>query len=167
MESLKLLPASLVLLTASFMQGCHSNPTQHAVEPAPVLMVCEHGSVKSVMAASLFNQGAADRHLPFRAIARGVNPDSTVPPRIAEALGQEGVDVKDFVPVRVSSEDVSAASRVIAIGVAPTVLSPDAKTTIDTWNDVPAASENYGAARASLKQHVDALLTELQQSRKR
>jgi arsenate reductase (thioredoxin) len=166
MESLKLLPTSLLLLTASFVQGCHSNPT-HAVEPSPVLMVCEHGSVKSVMAASLFNQGAAERHLPFRAIARGVNPDSAVPAPIAAALGQEGVDVKDFIPVRVSGADVSGAARVVAIGVAPTVLSPDAKITIDTWNDVPAASENYGAARASLKQHVDALLTELQQSRKR
>jgi arsenate reductase len=167
MESLKVWLAPLLLSAASFIQGCHAIPTEPAAEPAPVLMVCEHGSVKSVMAASLFNQGAAERHLPFRAIARGVNPDSAVPDPIATALGQEGVDVKDFVPVRVSSEDVSAASRVVAIGVAPTVLSPDAKISIETWNDVPAASENYGAARASLKQHVDALLTQLQQSRKR
>jgi arsenate reductase len=167
MNSLKLLPSSLLLLAASFIQGCHSNPIPHVVEPAPVLMVCEHGSVKSVMAASLFNQGAAERHLPFRAIARGVNPDSAVPAPIATALAQDGIDVKDFVPARVSDEEISAAPRVIAIGVASRVLSPDAKITIDTWNDVPAASENYGAARASLKQHVDALLTELQHSRKR
>lgn len=166
MDFLKLLPALLLVLTATTLEGCHTNATsQQVTEPAPVLLVCEHGSVKSVMAAALFNQGAADRHLPFRAIARGVTPDSAVPAFIATALGQEGLDVKDFVPVRVSEADVAHASRVVAIGVDPDLLSPGAEVSIDKWGDVPAASENYSAARASLKKHVDALLTELQQSR--
>jgi len=133
--------------------------------PAPVLFVCEHGSVKSLMAASLFNQAAAKRHLPFRAIARGVTPDASVPAQVAAALTEEGFIVKDFVPARFSEVDVGSASRIIAIGVDPSVLSPDSKAPIDTWNDVPAASVNYSAARASLQQHIDALLTVLQKQR--
>src|SRR4051812_963214 len=116
MEFFKAWLAPLLLSAISFLPGCPAAPAAHSAAPAPVLMVCEHGSVKSVMAASLFNRGAAERHLPFRAIARGVNPDLAVPAPIALALGQEGVDVSDFVPVRVSGEDVSAASRVVAIG---------------------------------------------------
>jgi protein-tyrosine-phosphatase len=158
----------LVLVGAKLFYGSHTTAAgQQTNEPAPVLMICEHGSVKSVMAASLFNQGAAERHLPYRALARGITPDPAVPAPIAIALGQEGFDVKDFVPVRVSGAEIAHASRVVAIGVEPAVLSPGADISIDTWSDVPAASENYSAARASLEQHVDALLTELQQSRAR
>jgi protein-tyrosine-phosphatase len=127
-------------------------------------MVCEHGSVKSLMAASLFNQAAAERRLPFRAIARGVTPDPSVPPAIAAAMAKEGFDVKAFVPLRVSEAEVSQASRVVAISVEPVAVSPDAKVAIEAWRDVPAASVDYAAARASLKQHVDALLDELQAS---
>ena len=59
------------------------------------------------------------------------------------------------------------ASRIIAIGVDPAALNAAANVPIATWNDVPAASVNYSAASASLRQHVDALLNELQQKRDR
>ena len=147
--------AVLLLVVGIAVVGCRTT--------APVLMVCEHGSVKSLMAASLFNQAAAERHLPYRAISRGVNPDPSVPPPIVAALAQEGFDVKDFVPARFSGADLAGASRVIAIGVDPAAVSPGANVPIDTWSDVPAASVDYGAARASLKRHIDALLNELQQ----
>jgi hypothetical protein len=68
-------------------------------------------------------------------------------------------------PVAVSAEDVAHASRVIAIGVPPAAASPGGAVAVETWSDVPAASVNYSAARASLAQHVDALLNELQQER--
>src|ERR1700741_2821321 len=55
-------------------------PAADLANRAPVLMICEHGSVKSVMAATLFNQAAIERKLPFRAIPRGVTPDAAVPP---------------------------------------------------------------------------------------
>jgi len=154
----KISPAVLLMVAIINTAGCRT------VEPAPapVLMVCEHGSVKSLMAASLFNQAAVERRLPYRAIARGVNPDPSVPAPIAAALAQEGIDVKEYVPTRFSGAEVAGASRVIAIGVDPVALSPAANVPIDSWSDVPAASVNYGAARDSLKQHVDALLNEMQ-----
>ena len=152
-----------LLLTVPLVQGCHT-PADRVVaaEPEPVLMICEHGSVKSLMGASLFNRAAEERHLPFRAIARGVTPDAAVPPAIAEALAQEGVQAREFVPRRVSETDLAQASKVVAIGVEPAVLDAPASVTIETWTDVPAASVDYDAARASLQQHVDALLTTLQ-----
>ena len=84
---------------------------------------------------------------------------------IAEALAQEGFAVKDFVPRRVSETDLAQASKVVAIGVEPGVLNAPEGVAIETWADVPAASANYGGARASLQQHVDALLATLQRDR--
>ncbi|MGB5132925.1 MAG: hypothetical protein WBO00_09940 [Steroidobacteraceae bacterium] len=51
---------------------------QHA--DSQIALVCEHGSVKSLIAASLFDRAAGQRGLPFRAVSRGVNPEQHVPP---------------------------------------------------------------------------------------
>jgi len=159
-------PVAVLLMVLASLAACHSSGEgRPRAEQAAVLMVCEHGSVKSLMAASLFNRAAAERHLPFRAIARGVTPDPAVPAPIVAAMAQEGFDVKDYVPVAVSGADIANASRVIAIGVQRAALSAGPVVAIDSWSDVPAASVNYSAARASLARHVDALLIDLQQER--
>ena len=132
---------------------------------APVLFVCEHGSVKSLMAASYFNRKARERNLPYHAIARGTSPDEAVPEGIARHLGDDGFDVRDFKPVRVSGTDLATASRVVLIGVPSTAL-PDAKSlSAERWDDVPPASIDYLAARKALEQHIDQLLDELQATR--
>lgn len=40
--------------------------------PQQVVFVCEHGNVKSLMAASYFNQLAAQRGLRWRAVSREI-----------------------------------------------------------------------------------------------
>jgi arsenate reductase (thioredoxin) len=127
-----------------------------------VVFVCEHGNVKSLMAASYFNQLATQRGLPFRAISRGAAPDSTtVPKPIVAGLHADGVDVSVFHPSKIAAADVADAARVVAIG---TELPADASTEesrIERWNDVPPASTSYDAARSSLKAHVAELLDRL------
>jgi arsenate reductase len=152
--------AFLVCVAAS---GCRTTDPQ-VEEPAPILMVCEHGSVKSLMAASLFNRAAMERRLPFRAIARGVSPDPAVPPAIEAALARDGYDVKRFVPLKVSDSELRSAARVVAISLGPGALTLESGTRIDSWRDVPAASTDYAAAMASLERHVDSLLDELERS---
>jgi protein-tyrosine-phosphatase len=129
---------------------------------APIVMICEHGSVKSLMAASFFNQESAARNLPFRAIARGITPDATVPGAIASALGHDGFEVSSFTPQRASAADLAHAPRIVAIGVDLAPLKPTASAPIEKWNDVPAASLDYASARAALKQHVNVMLDELE-----
>jgi len=146
--------------------GCHS-PTraQRQTEIAPVVFVCEHGNVKSLIGASLFNQVAEERGLPFRALSRGVTPEAGVPTKIAEALRGEGVEVASFKPQPLSSLDVSQASRVIAIGVDLSSFSSAARVPIEVWNDVPPASVDFAASRAALLSHIDVMLDELQAER--
>lgn len=127
-----------------------------------ILFVCERGNVKSLMAASYFNQLAAQRGLPWRAVARGISPDSpTVPKNIAAALLAEGVDVSEFHPVKVDATDAAEAARIVMIGTdLPARVGADEQR-IERWNDVPPASTSYDAARSSLKAHVAELLEQL------
>src|SRR5262245_21250627 len=120
----RLLPVLLLLVAGAAVaqtpadQGITS-PIAPAVvvQPTPVVFVCEHGSAKSLLGASLFNREATKRGLPYRAIARGVTPDAFVPTKLAAILKAEGFDVSGFKPERVSSTDLATATRVVAIGV--------------------------------------------------
>lgn len=151
---------TIVVGIAAIIAACAA--PQPAPQPplAQVLFVCEHGNVKSLMAASYFNRMAEERGLPFRGVSRGSAPDSTtVPDAIVRALHADGFDVSDFRPVAVSREDVAESLRVIAIGVA--LPATAAASDVEHWSDVPAASTSYPASRDSLRSHVKELLDEL------
>ncbi len=143
--------------------GCSVSRKFSQSNVAQVLFVCEHGNVKSLMAASYFNQLAQKRQLPLRAVSRGSAPDSTtVPLAIVQGLRGDGFDVSSFHPSAVSASDVSASQRVITIG---TALPKDSQSSnpskIEQWNDVPPASVDYSAARDSLNGHVRKLVEQL------
>jgi hypothetical protein len=67
-------------------------------KPAPVVFVCEHGSVRSLIAMDYFNRSAGERGLAYRAGARGTAPDATVPGPVREGLREDGFVVSGFVP---------------------------------------------------------------------
>jgi arsenate reductase (thioredoxin) len=127
---------------------------------ATVVFVCEHGSVKSLIATSLLERAARERGIDVRAVSRGLEPDERVPPKIAAALLADGFDVAQFQPRALDETDVAGATRVIGIGVdlSGHEVPPSA---LRSWNDVPPASGDYAAARTSLERHIEALLDEL------
>ena len=127
--------------------------------PAPVVFVCEHGTVKSVIAAEIFNKRAAERKLAVRAVSRGLSPDPAIPAAVADNLAKDGFDVAGFQAVKLAAEDVKGAAHVVAIGV-KTPLLDDAKA-VTRWTDVPPASTQYVAARDAMAKRVDALLDDL------
>ena len=153
------------LIASLLVAACVASTNRAAAADSQVLFVCEHGNVKSLMAASYFNQIASERGLPFRAVSRGTAPDSTtVPPVIVTGLRDDGVDVAAFHPVAVGAADVSASRRVILIN---TVLPTSAQVTgveSEQWNDVPPATADYAAARAALKRHIGRLIGDLENS---
>ena len=52
------------------------------------VFVCEHGTVKSVVALELFTRLACEKDLTFQAVSRGTRPDLTVPVAVREGLGR-------------------------------------------------------------------------------
>lgn len=57
-----------------------------------ILFLCSHGGAKSVIAASYFNRLAAERDLPFVAVAAAAeDPYDAVPAPVADYLDDEGL----------------------------------------------------------------------------
>jgi chromate transporter len=76
-------------------------------KPARVVFVCEHGSVKSLIAMDYFNRSARKRGLKYRAVARGTAPEATVPGPVREGLRGDGFVVSGFVPRLFNASDVA------------------------------------------------------------
>lgn len=126
--------------------------------PAVVVFVCEHGSAKSVVAASHFNALAGARGLEVRAVARGTVPDAELPAGVLAGLSRDGREPATLKPTKLEPNEVALALRVIAFLDLPADLDPDHRAT--RWQ-VPAVSVDYEAARAVIVQRVEALLDEL------
>jgi arsenate reductase len=134
---------------------------------ATVVFVCEHGNVKSLIAREWFNRLAARRGLGVRAVSRGVKPEASVPPAIAEALRSDGFDVKGFEPRAFNAADATAAVHIVGIGVDLSSVGGRGDVPLDTWDGIPPASERYAASRDALRSRIEALLETLVAERRR
>jgi protein-tyrosine-phosphatase len=150
-----------------FLVACHSE-TARAEDASTdaVVFVCERGSVKSLVAALLFNKRAAERGSSIRAVARGMSPDAAVPRRIADALRDDNFDVADFRPQALSNHDIEQAAMLVTIGVDPARIDPKPSVPLNQWNDVPG-SASYTLMHQSLLRHVDEILSAAEISRRR
>jgi arsenate reductase (thioredoxin) len=130
--------------------------------PAPVVVfVCEHGSAKSLVAASLFERLARERGLVVKAVSRGTDPDAEVPAGVVEALRGDGFDVSAFRPEALTAADARSAARVVAIGVDLSEAA-SAGGRVESWSDIPPVSSGYPAARAALMARIEVLLRGLE-----
>jgi protein-tyrosine-phosphatase len=124
-----------------------------------IVFVCLHGSVKSQMAAAQFNRIARERGLPYTAISRGVDIDSSIPTRIRDGLNMEGLAPLDDVPKTLTPEEAAGAAKVIAFDSVPDDKRGVAE--INYWSDVPPATQDYSAARDVIVRHIDDLVPSL------
>jgi arsenate reductase (thioredoxin) len=158
---------SLALVAALLIGSCAGSASRVPPAESQVLFVCEHGNVKSLMAASYFNRLANQRGLPYQAVSRGTAPDSTtVPPAIIAGLLGEGFNVAEYHPVAVGVGDVSTSRRVVLINTALPDTAQLPGTAVEQWTDVPPASVDYAAASAALKRHVQTLIDDLSHSKR-
>jgi arsenate reductase (thioredoxin) len=129
--------------------------------PGRVVFVCEHGNVKSLIAREWFNRLAAERGLEVRAVSRGLAPEASVPPAIAERLRGDGFDVRGFEPRALEPADVVRAARLVVIGAEPPTWASGPDVAVDRWEGIPPASERYEASRDALREKIAALVESL------
>jgi arsenate reductase (thioredoxin) len=128
-----------------------------------IVFLCPHGAAKSVIAAA-YCQQIADRHnLPLHATAAGTEPDAEFSPAVLELLHTEGIDIADQRPRRVTSEELTAASRIISLGCDLADL-PATGIVVEHWDDVPPPSQDLLLARDRIRAHVEQLLETLQRA---
>jgi arsenate reductase len=121
-----------------------------------ILFVCLHGAAKSLVAASHFQRLAGERGVKARAEFAGTEPDPALTPAAVAGLLAEGIDVRGQRPRRVTGDDIRRASRVVSFGCDLGALAPGIP--VERWDDVPAVSENYQAARDAIVSRLPALL---------
>jgi protein-tyrosine-phosphatase len=150
----------LACLAVPFASG--QNPRQPADKTQTIVFVCPHGSAKSVVAARFFNRMAAERGLPYRAVARGIEPESTIPPDVREPLRGDGFEIgADEKPVPLDTVEIRSASAVVAIICKLPPAHSSAARESSAWTDVPDVSDGYGAARDKIVAHLNDLMSKL------
>lgn len=122
-----------------------------------VLFVCLHGAAKSVVAAAHFRRLAGARGLGVDAVAAGAEPDPELTPAAVDGLAGDGLVARPSRPRPVTPYDLTAATRVVSFGCAV----EGGTTPTERWDDVPAVSEGYAAARDRIVARVERLVTEL------
>jgi protein-tyrosine-phosphatase len=129
-------------------------------ETAPrgrVLFVCLHGAAKSVVAAAHFRRRAEARGLPVDAVSAGTEPDAELTPAAVTGLAGDGLAARPSRPRPVTLHDLATATRVVTFGCD---VGADA-TPVERWDDVPAVSDGYAAARDRIVARVDQLVIQL------
>ena len=126
-------------------------------QPTGVVFVCEHGSVKSLVAMEHFNREARQRGLPYRAVARGTAPGPAVPAPVREGLRADGFDVSSFVPQPLRATDVDNAALDVSFDddIANTL---GGRTRYLKWDDLPGVLGDYSRGRDAIVRQVDTLI---------
>lgn len=140
---------AVMLLSASTLAA--QQPNKVAV------FVCEHGAGKSVIAAAYFNKVAAERGIPYRAVARGTSPDPEFGATTVEGLRADGLAIPTGNPQKVSDGDLKEASVLVTMSAEVKNASPLKKV---EWNDVPSPSD-YRKSRDAIRSRVEKLVDEL------
>jgi protein-tyrosine-phosphatase len=138
----------------------HSSPAEGPSAPV-VVFVCEHGSSKSVIAAAHFNELAERKGLPYRAVSRGIQPDSRIAEAVQSGLLADGLDVRSWTPKRLSEVDLKRAMRVVTLNCQLRESKAFVAAKRIEWADLPAVSDGYATARAAIVLHVNELLRSL------
>jgi protein-tyrosine-phosphatase len=124
-----------------------------------IVFVCEHGAALSVVSAAYFNKIAKEEHLNMHAIARGTDPQEDISVSAREGLNSDGLPFETKRPQMLSSTDAARARRIVTFTSLPAKYSGLAP--VESWNNVPPTSANYGRARDAILKHLRALIRQL------
>ncbi len=124
--------------------------------PSTIVLVCEHGAAKSILAAAYFNKLAGEKGLNLRAVARGTNPDQALSPQAVTGLQEDGLTPSESAPRKLSLAEVESAQRIIAF--CQLQVEYQGKAPIELWDNVPPVSENYENARNAIIERIGHLL---------
>ena len=126
-------------------------------KPMNVVFVCHHGAARSVIAAELLRRLADERGQLVRSSAFGLEPDAEIPPHVVAGLRSDGVDISDRRPEGLTEDAFIGADQVVAMGCDVTSSVP-----VVQWDDIPAVSDGYDAARTAIVARLEQLLLSLQ-----
>jgi arsenate reductase (thioredoxin) len=131
----------------------------------PVLFVCEHGTVRSLLAKVLFEEYAAEVGLDTKAVSRGTRADSVVPPWMQQGLAADHVALGSWRPETLRPDDLTNASFVVSFDI-PIAATAGARVPQAHWDSLPSVSKDYATGRDAIKVRVHQLVDSLQRASK-
>lgn len=152
------LASTAVAPSAGGAQRVPARPTE------TVLFVCEHGTVRSLLAKLLFEQYAREVGLPMHAVSRGTRADSAVPPWMLRRLAADHVTLGAWHPRTIRPADLTNAAYVVSFDV-PRDATAATRAPRAQWDGLPSVSKGYAAGRDAIKVRVHALVDSLKRAR--
>jgi len=128
-----------------------------------VVFVCEHGSVKSMIAATLFNRLAMERGLAAHAVSRGTAPDSVIPRLVRDGLRADGANIGNIRPQGLRTADTLGANMFVTFDVDLRSPFPGA-IPVRRWDGTPSVMQAYPAGRDAIRSRVVELISEMQRA---
>jgi hypothetical protein len=147
-------------LALSLLSGALPAYAQPRFPVDTVLFVCEHGTVKSLVAKLEFERLARAEGLSAVAISRGSAADAAVPPWMRQALAGDGISLGDWQPRQLTARDVADAQLIVSFDLGPGTLPAGAATRL-AWDGLPALSQDYAAGRTAIHIKVRHLVDSL------
>jgi protein-tyrosine-phosphatase len=126
-----------------------------------IVFVCPHGSAKSVVAARFFNRMAGEMS-GYRAVARGIEPEPTIPAYVRGPIRKDGFEIGiDEKPVPLDPAEIRSAATVVCIKCKlPQPYAALARQELH-WSDVPDFDAGYDAARDKILAHLKEFMAQL------
>jgi len=129
-----------------------------------VLFICEHGTVKSLIAKVWFERYAAEAGLQMTALSRGTAVDSAVPPFMLAGLAADQFTLGSWHSQALAPADLANAAFVVSFDV-PAAASAAAPAPRQQWDGLPSVSANFANGRDAIKARVRQLVDSLKRAR--
>ena len=129
-------------------------------ENPTIIFVCEHGTAKSVIAATYFNKLASEKNLNIRAVSRGTHPDEEFSSKTIAGLREDGLLPTEPTPHKLSLTDVESALSIVSFCELPEEYRN--QVPVQRWDDVPPVSESYEKARDAIITRLNHLMNNMQ-----
>lgn len=154
----------LTLSAAVALTGSAQRPR---TEPSrTVLFVCEHGTVRSLLAKVIFEQYAAQVGLRMQAVSRGTHADSIVPLWMQQGLRADHIVLGPWRPQTLRPADLADAAYIVSFDVPPSATT-GARGPREQWDGLPSVSKDYAVGRDAIKLRVHALVDSLKRAETR
>lgn len=153
-----------VVLLASLVVASRGETQQPQTRAKQVvLFVCEHGTVKSLLAKVLFEQYAKEVGLDVQALSRGTHADSVVPSFMLRGLASDHVTLGSWRPQTLAPSDLASATYVVSLDV-PSTATAAARVPRTQWDGLPSVTQDYARGRDSIKARVHQLVDSLKRA---
>jgi len=134
---------------------------QAQADSQTVVFVCEHGTVKSVLALAWFRKYAAERGLKVRAVSRGTALDSAIPAPVMAGMRGDGIAPGVFTPTLLSDVDIATAALIVSFDNPGALSRAAGRTKTMQWDKLPAVSADYRVASDTIRARVRRLVDSL------